>query len=206
MNRPKLGDMLIEANLIDEVQMRIALQEQKQRGTRFGSTLLALHFIDENVLTAFLSRQLDIPCVSLSNIEIPSRLLMAVPKDLALRYHILPVREDKGILHVAMCDPMDWETTEALETHTGWSVVPMVAPQSSILDCIERHYPGPYVGRPSIEDTGSGLFPDLIREIEEMDVFGRHFRKIEDRLNRIEAALERLERSRERGGGSGDPA
>ena len=30
MNKPKLGDILLEANLIDEVQMRIALEEQKR--------------------------------------------------------------------------------------------------------------------------------------------------------------------------------
>ncbi len=63
MSKARLGDLLLEANLIDEVQLRIALEEQKRRGTKFGSTLIALNFIDETVLSAFLSRQLDMPCV-----------------------------------------------------------------------------------------------------------------------------------------------
>jgi len=193
VNRPKLGDMLLEANLIDEVQLKIALQEQKQRGTRFGSTLLALHFVDENVLTAFLSRQLDIPCVSLTSLEIQPRLLEAVPRDLALQCHILPVREENGKLFLAMCDPMDFEIIEAVESHTGWSVSPMVAPQSSILENIERQYAEPGVVRKGDKDRGTGAFPDLIREVEEAEIFGRQFGKIHDRLDRLEAALARIE-------------
>jgi len=193
VNRPKLGDMLLEANLLDEVQLKIALQEQVQRGTRFGSTLLALHFVDENVLTAFLSRQLDIPCVSLTSIEIQPRLLEAVPKELALQFHILPVREEQGRLFLAMCDPMDIEIIEAIERLTGWSVAPMVAPESSILENIERHYASP--GGPRVEEPSpeNGAFPDLIREVEEAEISGRQFGKIHDRLDRIEATLARIE-------------
>ena len=52
MHRQNLGDMLVAANLIDELQMQIALAEQKETGKRFGSTLVELQFIDENVLAA----------------------------------------------------------------------------------------------------------------------------------------------------------
>ncbi|HVR39349.1 MAG TPA: MSHA biogenesis protein MshE, partial [Thermoanaerobaculia bacterium] len=74
MHRRNLGDMLVAANLIDEVQMQIALAEQKQSGKRFGSTLVELKFIDENVLAAFLSKQIDVPCISLLHIEIPKKV------------------------------------------------------------------------------------------------------------------------------------
>ncbi len=115
MTKPKLGDLLLEANLIDEVQMKIALEEQKRLGTRFGSTLIALHFIDENVLTAFLSKQLDMPCVSLHNIEITPKVLSKMPKEMALRLEALPVRVEKDRLFVAMSDPMDMEGIEEIE-------------------------------------------------------------------------------------------
>jgi type IV pilus assembly protein PilB len=149
--------------------------------------------VDENVLTAFLSKQLDIPCVSLANVEIQPRILEIVPKHLAVQYHVLPIREEKGKLHVAMCDPMDFETIEALERQTGWSVAPMVAPQSSILESIERYYT--HQGRHPAggEDRSAGAFPDLVREIEEAEIFGRQFREVHDRLDRIEAKLARIE-------------
>ena len=118
MQKPKLGDLLVEANLIDEVQMRIALEEQKRWGTKFGSTLIALHFIDENVLTAFLSKQLDIPCISLTNIEIHDNVLERLTSELAHKYHAVPIRAEAGKLYTAMADPMDMDAIEALEEGT----------------------------------------------------------------------------------------
>jgi len=189
MARPKLGDLLLEANLIDEVQLQIALEEQKQRGTRFGSTLIALHFIDENVLTAFLSRQLNMPCVSFANLEIPPGVLAKIPRGLAFRHHALPVKADGNRLFVALADPMDLDTLEALEKVSGMSVVPMVAPQSSLEEALHRFYPEPVQGAAAVQGTESGLFPELIREIEEMEIFGRQFQEVRNRLDRIEASL-----------------
>ncbi len=189
MKRPRLGDLLLEANLIDEVQLKIALEEQKLRGTRFGSTLIALHFIDENVLTAFLSRQLNMPCVSFNNVDIGPATLATVPRGLALRFHAVPIKSEDRRLYVAMADPMDLETIEALEAHTKMVVVPMVAPQSSIEDALRRYYPDDTSVPEGGQGGEAGLFPELVREIEEMEVFGRQFRQIHERLDRIEATL-----------------
>src|SRR5437667_12269740 len=106
-----LGDMLVAANLIDEVQMQIALAEQRQSGKRFGSTLVDLQFIDENVLAAFLSKQMDVPCISLLHIDVPKKVVRKMNRDLALACRAIPVRiDDTGRLEVAMVDPTDLDT------------------------------------------------------------------------------------------------
>src|ERR687891_2895803 len=84
MQRQNLGDMLLAANLIDEVQMQIALAEQRRTGKRFGSTLVDLKFIDENVLAAFLSKQTDVPCISLLHIDIPRKVLRRLSREAAV--------------------------------------------------------------------------------------------------------------------------
>lgn len=103
--------MLLAANLIDEVQMQIALAEQKSTGRRFGSTLVDLKFIDENVLAAFLSKQIDIPCISLLHIDIPKKVLRKMNRTMALECQSIPVRIDEGRLDVAMVDPTDMGVT-----------------------------------------------------------------------------------------------
>src|SRR6266550_8509299 len=95
VHRQNLGDMLMAANLIDEVQMQIALAEQRQTGKRFGSTLIALKFIDENVLAAFLSRQIDVPCISLLHIDIPKKVIRKMNRALAVDCKTVPVRIDE---------------------------------------------------------------------------------------------------------------
>src|SRR5919106_691159 len=101
MHRQNLGEMLIAANLIDEVQMQIALAEQRRTGKRFGSTLVDLNFIDENVLAAFLSKQIDIPCISLLHVDIPKKILRKIPRSVAIECRAVPVRIENDRLEVA---------------------------------------------------------------------------------------------------------
>src|SRR5687768_17337608 len=133
MHRQNLGEMLIASNLIDEVQMQIALAEQKRTGKRFGSTLVDLQFIDENVLAAFLSKQIDIPCISLLHVDVPRKVLRKLTRDVAIACKAVPVRiEDDNRLEVAMVDPTDIEVLEKLERAVGMTVTPLIAPESSI--------------------------------------------------------------------------
>ncbi|HEX7190738.1 MAG TPA: hypothetical protein VF381_04105, partial [Thermoanaerobaculia bacterium] len=142
MQRQNLGEMLVAANLIDEVQMQIALAEQRQSGKRFGSTLVELKFIDENVLAAFLSKQMDVPCISLLHIDIPKRIVRKLTRDVALACRAIPVRiDDLSRLEVAMVDPTDIDNLIRLETATGMTVSPLIAPESSIGSMVERLYP-----------------------------------------------------------------
>ena len=192
MQRQNLGDMLLAANLIDEVQMQIALAEQRQTGKRFGSTLVELKFIDENVLAAFLSKQIDIPCISLRHIDIPKKLIRKMNLDLAQECKAVPVRLDENSrLEVAMADPTDGEIIERLEEAVGMEISPLIAPESSIRTIIDRIYPDIEV---SPEDTLSVKNPvsrptdpefwDLIAELDSGD--------LDQRLTRIEKSLDQI--------------
>src|ERR1700756_701308 len=112
-----LGQMLVAANLIDAVQMQVALAEQRQTGKRFGSTLVDLKFIDENVLAAFLSKQIDVPCISLLHIDIPKKVLRRMNRESAVECQSIPVRvTEDDRLEVAMVDPTDIEMLTRGET------------------------------------------------------------------------------------------
>ncbi|HYC92188.1 MAG TPA: hypothetical protein VEO54_23465 [Thermoanaerobaculia bacterium] len=192
MHRQNLGEMLVAANLIDEVQMQIALAEQKQTGKRFGSTLVELKFIDENVLAAFLSKQIDIPCISLLHVDIPRKVLRKLSRIHALTYKAVPVRVDSDRLEVAMVDPTDVEVLDKLEKAIGMTVTPLIAPESSIRTMIERCYPeerdpeSTLSGRqrPPRNAPADPVFWDIVAEMESGD--------LDERLTRIETKLEQV--------------
>ncbi len=207
MHRQNLGEMLVAANLIDEVQMQVALAEQRQTGKRFGSTLVDLKFIDENVLAAFLSKQIDVPCISLLHIEVPKKVLRKMNREMAIECQSIPVRiTDDGKLEVAMVDPTDIELLGKLEDRTAMTVSPLIAPESSILMMIERFYP-------EVRDLESTLsvrqrteprnqpsdpvFLDLIESLDATDIEQR-LSKIEESLAQIWILLERVLRSVEK--------
>ncbi len=192
VHRQNLGDMLLAANLIDEVQMQIALSEQKRTGRRFGSTLVDLKFIDENVLAAFLSKQIDVPCISLLHVDIPKKVLRKLSRATVVECRAIPVRIDGERLEVAMTDPTDIEVLDKVEKAAGMTVSPLIAPQSSIATMIERCYPE----ERDADDTLSGrqrekrnvsndpIFWDIVAEMESGD--------LDERLDRIEEKLERV--------------
>lgn len=205
MYRRTLGEMLLAANLIDEVQMQVALAEQKHSGKRFGSTLVDLKFIDENVLAAFLSKQIDIPCISLLHIDIPKKVLRKLTRAAAIDCQSIPVRIENEKLEVAMVDPTDIDTIVKLEEVSGMTVMPLIAPESSIQSMITRFYPEergpdetvatkPRSGAPAQDSVSNPIFWDLIEELDGADL-DRRLLRIEKSLDQIWVLLEKVLRS-----------
>lgn len=191
MHRQNLGEMLVAANLIDHVQMQIALAEQKQSGRRFGSTLVDLKFIDENVLAAFLSKQIDVPCISLLHVDIPRKVLRKLSRAVVRDCKAIPVRIEDDRLEVAMVDPTDLDVLEKLNEAAGMTVTPLIAPESSIQAMIERCYPeeadtdstmAARQQRPPRNLPNDPIFWDIVAEMETGD--------LDERLTRIEQKLE----------------
>src|SRR5688572_3040195 len=173
--------MLLAANLIDEVQMQIALSEQRRTGRRFGSTLVDLKFIDENVLAAFLSKQIDIPCISLLHVDIPKKVLRKLNRAVAHECKAVPVRIEGDRLEVAMVDPTDVEVLTKLEDTAGMTVTPLIAPESSIRTMIERCYPEEVDADETLSRKQVGprnipndpIFWDIVAELESGDFDAR---------------------------------
>lgn len=199
--------MLVAANLIDSVQMQIAVAEQKESGKRFGSTLVELKFIDENVLAAFLSKQMDVPCISLLHVDIPKKVLRKLSRTEALACKAVPVRFDGESIEVAMVDPTDADNLERLERAVGMKVTPMIAPESSIETMLEKCYPLDLSGdstlsvrkgaaRTSRNMPNDPVFWDLVAELETGDLDQR-LSRIEENLDRMWVLLEKVLRTLE---------
>jgi len=207
MHRQNLGEMLIAANLIDEVQMQIALAEQRQTGNRFGSTLVDLQFIDENVLAAFLSKQIDIPCISLLHVDIPKKVLRKLNRGMAMACKAVPVRIESDRLEIAMVDPTDVEVLTKLEDAAGMTVTPLIAPESSIRTMIERCYPAEVDGDETLSRKQAGprnipndpIFWDIVAELESGD-FDARLTRLEEKIDQIWVLLEKILRTMEREG------
>jgi hypothetical protein len=204
VHRQNLGEMLLAANLIDEVQMQIALAEQKQTGKRFGSTLVEFKFIDENVLAAFLSKQIDVPCISLLHVDIPKKVLRKLTRATVIECKAIPVRVDGERLEVAMTDPTDIEMLDKVEKAAGMTVSPLIAPQSSIATMIERCYPEERDAddtlrsrqRPQRNVSNDPIFWDIVAELESGDLDER-LDRVERKLDQVWVLLEKILRTME---------
>ena len=137
----KLGEILIDEQLIDQGDLDLALREQKVSGQRLGSTLVALGCIDEALLAASLSRQVGLPCVNLNHLDVPHKVLGMIPDEIARRNNLLPVKHTEDALYVAMANPRDEAALrQATKAAGGREVRPMVAPEFCLKTAIARHY------------------------------------------------------------------
>jgi general secretion pathway protein E len=81
----------------------------------------------------------------------------AVAVNFLRRYRCLPLAVEAGRLRVAMADPADAATLEAIRAWTGLAVEPALGEESDILEAIERLYGvGSTTVQKIIEDMGGG--------------------------------------------------
>jgi hypothetical protein len=135
-----LGEMLLDAGLIDEMQLAVALGQQRQRESRLGSQLLRLGFVAERELAEILREQLGIQWISLFDSEIPREVLDAVPVETAMKYTVMPVAYDKSTITLASTNPSDLETLDSLTFQLGKKIKPLMALESDIERAIIKHY------------------------------------------------------------------
>jgi type IV pilus assembly protein PilB len=162
----RLGDLLLDANLIDEIQLRVALQEQASTGERLGSALVHLGFIDEAVLAAFLSKQTNLPCVNIHGLLVPENILALVPRHAAVEHSVIPIRRSGDLLYLAMADPFDKAAIQVIERLTGLTVMPLIAPEFRLRKSLKKFY---NVAEPASEppERVSRELESLVAEIEE---------------------------------------
>lgn len=76
----RLGDLLVQEDIISESQLQKALDDQRVNGRKLGVTLVDLGFISEQDLLEFLARQLNIPFVELGDRKIPDEVVNLLPE------------------------------------------------------------------------------------------------------------------------------
>ncbi|WNF21890.1 ATPase, T2SS/T4P/T4SS family [Mesobacillus jeotgali] len=137
--RKRLGDLLVDTELITAEQLQEALNN-KAEGQKLGDALLQQGLITEQQLIEVLEFQLGIPHISLYRYPFDTKLLTLVPKDLAKRNLVIPLKKEGDKLFVAMADPMDFITVDDLRLSTGFHVETAIATKDDILRAINKYY------------------------------------------------------------------
>jgi len=142
--RIKIGDLLVKAGVITELQLKAALAEQQQWGGKLGDILVRMEFLTEEVLVRALSKQTGIARADLTG-EVDRGALAVVPADTAEEFGLVPIGlKDQGrTLVVAMSDPMNISATDHLVSLTGGrKIETRIAGAGAIRHAISRWYRG----------------------------------------------------------------
>lgn len=136
----RLGDILLEQELVTEDQMRECLTIQRNGEGSLAHILVEKGYLDEEDLVVTLSEQLGIPHIRVSNAKIPKNVLSEVPETLAQQYCMLPVSITGDVLTLAMADPLNILALDDLRMLTRYEIAPVVAVESELVEAIKGHY------------------------------------------------------------------
>ena len=144
-NANRLGEMLLEAGLIDQFQLESALSLQRNLGGQIGSALIKLGYLPEETILEFLEAQVKYARVSLLELEIPAQLMALLPIERMIELMVLPIELRKTgnekLLHVAMTDPTNLKLVDDLQFATGCKIIPVLAVEDEIEQAIKNNSP-----------------------------------------------------------------
>ncbi len=143
-NKSKLGEMLLEAKMIDEHQLSVALSDQRYWGGRLGEILVDRGFVEESQILRLLSDQLNLPVIRLDAKPIDQEILDLLSAEEATKYSCLPlfVREEgtSQVLYLAMDEPTNLEYLDNLGFRTGLKLNPVLAGSRELKLAITKYY------------------------------------------------------------------
>ncbi|MEA3363070.1 MAG: hypothetical protein U9Q61_07365 [Thermodesulfobacteriota bacterium] len=180
VNANRLGEMLLQAGLIDQFQLESALSMQRNLGGRIGSALVKLGYLPEETIIEFLESQEKYSRVSLQDFEVPAQLMTHLSPERMLELMVVPIELRKigneKSLRVAMTDPTNLKLIDDLQFATGCKVIPVLAIEDEIEQAIKNNMPKeppeppeePEVEK-SVIDYGAVDFSDISSEDPRLD-------------------------------------
>ncbi len=140
MKYVKLGDLLIKSGDISPAQLEEALKLQEGSGERLGAILQKHGFITERQLIDTLMSQLGVEFVDLNTYAIPPEMAQLLPKSLAKKHMVIPVKATRSEVWLAMADPLNFMAVEEVGAVTRRRVVPVIAASAAVERAVQNLY------------------------------------------------------------------
>jgi type IV pilus assembly protein PilB len=140
MKRKKLGEILEERGKISASDLQQLFKEQEGKMIRLGELILERDLVDKASLVKALEDVSRVPYLDCTEIQCEKAVLHLIPKPIALRLTVLPIRLEEPRIVVAMAEPQNVAIIDELRFTTGKELSPYFGFRAEILAGIGRNY------------------------------------------------------------------
>jgi general secretion pathway protein E/type IV pilus assembly protein PilB len=136
-------EILFDVGLVTQEQVARARAEAQSNGHSVVEQLVELGMVSELEVTKALANQYAMEFVNVMDHKIPEEVIKLVPRDIARRYRLVPLRKTDGTLTVAISDPMDMDAVDSLRyllKNVVQHVEPVVALRADIETALTKYY------------------------------------------------------------------
>ncbi len=120
--KKRLGDILVDCNLITEEQLKQALAFQREKGFKLGEALSEMGLVTEDDIIWALGNQLNISFIHLNPDIVDNEVVKMITPEFARDHRLMPLYKAGNQLSVCMVDPLDSRPIEYLEGKFGVGV------------------------------------------------------------------------------------
>jgi type IV pilus assembly protein PilB len=137
--RKRLGEILKEWGKISEKQLTDAVARQARSGRRIGEILMATNACTEEDISRALALQFDMEFVDLDVGAVKPEVLEMMPEAMMKEYQIVPLEYKNGRLKVAITDPLDLESVDAIRFRLNMDVDCVLASREKVQAIIKGY-------------------------------------------------------------------
>ena len=167
--KKKLGELLVENSLLTEEQLSQALSAHKKSGVKLGQYLTRQGIVQESQVIDLLSNQLKIDQYSPDQFPVDIDLAILIPSDFAQKNQVVPIRKRGRLLTVALTDPLDINTLDAIEITTDSEVEPVICTDREFNQLFNTLY-GAQTGLSTVLDAIETEELDQEKEAAQQDI------------------------------------
>jgi type IV pilus assembly protein PilB len=140
MKRKKLGEVLHDRGKISTADLLKIVGEQQGKVIHLGELMLERGLVAKEDLGAALEEVSHIPYLDCTSIRPDPGALKLVPRSMAERLCVLPLRTEHKRLIVAMAAPQNLSALDELRFTTGWEISPRLSFRIELQKAIDHHY------------------------------------------------------------------
>lgn len=113
----RIGDILIECGCATPEEVRAAIRVQSEdRSKRLGEILLDMGIVTEDQLLVALGERLKVSVVDFESVDVDLMVVDMVPHTISLKYQMMPIYKQNGVVQLAVNDPMDFYAIEDVKS------------------------------------------------------------------------------------------
>ncbi len=136
----RLGQLLVKAGVVSEKQLADAVEVHRATGSPLGRVLVDLGYATQGAVLSVMAKQIGIEYIDFAEKRPEPGAVAIVPKELALRYTLMPVEIREGVLVVAMADPQNVLALDDVRIITKREIKPAISTKDDILAAVEEYY------------------------------------------------------------------
>jgi len=180
--RTRLGDVLIEQEVITADQLADALTAQRESGNKklLGEVLVHLNYCTEDEIISALAKNYGVPYAKITPKMVDASVIDSLPRDFLDRHKVLPLFKVRDVLTVSMAEPSNMFLVDEMAQISGCEIQVVAASAEDIVQTLQSY----------VSSANVFVIDDIIEDINADD-----FELIEDQVDDIANLEEASEHS-----------